>query len=143
MNKPNQTTKKAQDIRKSIADMLIDFASREDGRGVEEKKGAVRRDGGRGMTATIVANQILDAVQVVADEMALKATGNCDVCYGKGYNSYMQPGLVAAADFEGDKEAQVREPKLVYQLCGCERGRGLKKVLSSNPEWVDYYEAKE
>ena len=136
----------AVELKKSVADKLIDFANSECSRDKEEAKGAVRRDGGRALKAVSLAGDILDSVMKAADEMALKATGNCDICYGKGYSSYIAPGETASSDLpdnEPIKHTVVKRPKLVYRLCKCERGRSLKQLVISNPVWVDPYEKAE
>lgn len=121
-----------QDIKKSVTAKIIDFCYRQFGQ-ILINNGETK--------ANLLAADILDAVQQSADDMAKKAYGDCDVCYGKGYNSYMQPGNTASADFEGDKTVTTK-PKLVYQLCKCARGRSLKQVIMGNPIWTDLYEKK-
>lgn len=135
-----------QELKTSVIDKLVDFANDECARDKEEAVGAVRRDGGRSMKAASLAGQILDSVQVAADDMALKATGNCDICYGKGYSSYIEPGETASSDFPDTQSIErtvTKRPKLVYRLCKCERGRSLKQLVISNPVWVDPYEKEE
>lgn len=123
-----------QDLTKAIVAKIADFAI-----DTIEAKVTLSNVGSKSI---MLATDILDAVQGAADEMAKKAYGDCDSCYGKGYNSYLQPGNTASADFVGDKPITLSKPKLVYQLCKCARGRSLKQVIMANPIWTDPHEQK-
>lgn len=131
--------KNLQELKKSIADQLIDFADSEVSRKAEEARGAVRRDGGKALRAYSLTDRILDAVQQAADDMALKATGNCEHCYGKGYSSELSPAHVASSDMpdhEPIKRTVIKPSQLEYHFCKCERGQALKNLILTNAAWV-------
>lgn len=116
-----------QQLRKAVIDKVLDFAHKD--LGIPESQSVIEE-------AIVLVDYILDAVQQAADSMALKATGNCEHCFGKGYSSYLAPEHVASPDFYGDKRAVVKPRQLEYHFCKCERGQSLKNLILTNAHWV-------
>jgi len=117
----------AQDIKKQVIKKIYDF-------GVTFKVADVTADEML-VNAESLGSEILNMVQVSADDMAMKATGECDICFGKGYLKEYRVKKIK--DEEGK---DVETTKIVHGFCKCERGRALKKLVLSNIIWVDAYE---
>jgi len=117
----------AQDIKIEIVKKIINFGIASRTEDISEDEITVR-------SATL-ASEILNMVQISADSMAMKATGECDICFGKGY---LKEFKVRKTKDEDGKE--VETTKIVHGFCKCDRGRALKNLVLSNIIWVDAYE---
>lgn len=116
------------ELKKVIADKIIDYASSESNR--------VEITSGSDIRALNVADQILESVQGCVADQAFKAVGECKHCYGKGYASVLEPAHVASPDFIGDKPHTVQPSRLEYRFCQCERGQALKHLILTNAHFV-------
>jgi hypothetical protein len=117
----------AEDIKKQITKKIYDFGVTCRTEDIDINKMLLK--------AFNVCSEILNMVQVAADNMAMKSTGECDICFGKGY---LKEYRVKKIKDEEGKE--VETTKIVHGFCKCDRGRALKKLVLSNIIWVDAYE---
>jgi len=75
----------------------------------------------------LVANDIKAEAEHLIDRI-IKAFGNCEKCYGKGYGTateYMQ----SFPDFGDEETFDVKMP--VVRFCTCPRGEQLRKLVSA------------
>ena len=59
----------------------------------------------------------------------IKAFGNCDKCYGKGYGTQTL-NYHGSADFIGDKSWDEKAPTMVF--CSCPRGQQLEALCTGS-----------
>jgi hypothetical protein len=73
-------------------------------------------------------DEIIDFIKQLL-EKTVKAYGNCELCYGKGYSTRAY-NEVGSPDFAGDKGYE-KEKLNEIQFCSCDRGKQLKKIFKN------------
>jgi len=79
------------------------------------------------MTVFALENEIKFFIGDLLDKNT-KSFGGCTNCYGKGFSTE-KTSITAFADFEGDKDH--RTELMNYNLCSCDRGKQISRVLDS------------
>lgn len=72
--------------------------------------------------------QIIKEAEHLIDH-TIKAFGNCEICYGKGYATTIQYAAGRGESDMGEGHIEINEQLPIMRTCKCPRGEQLRKLM--------------